>query len=504
MGTSLYEQFQREQAGADEPASLYEQYRAEQAKPATKAPLNLPKFGADATSALPHNRPDASGDFEVIGRAAAGNLANIAQGLPGMRAVQAGARAAVRGQPYREALSDIDAATNAIPAPLRIAERMAGAAPLAALLPASTVAQAAKSGAALGAADQALDANPDLSLGERAAHTATGAAIGGATGAALAGGVKALDKGREMVGLAKRVKNATPLDEAAVADAKATRAADIANYGKAASEAEAAGGTSPGLREELDHPTTKPFVDMVRASERGTGADDAKLAREAYKLMSRQRRGLQQRMATNGYDAKMDLEADDLAAGMRRLKDAVARPSRTPVKLDVAPELVDGEQVVRIDTPKTSGGEEVSAVMPSFPPAVAEHARMKGNRAAFETAAERTNKIMRGARVPAKKLGTESPAAWMEQILGMSPEEADAALRGTLGEAKGQAGYRLPRDASIVGAIKELGGPAQRLNRIAPFVRALDQQAGSAPFQPMNLQQYLRYLATLNGPIANP
>ena len=96
MGTSLYEQFQKEQGEPKKPASLYDQFKAEQ-------PSLPPSVRPDVTSALARNRKNPSGDLQAalrnpgkqarfIGEGAAANVLNAAQGLlPGMEAFEAGA-----------------------------------------------------------------------------------------------------------------------------------------------------------------------------------------------------------------------------------------------------------------------------------------------------------------------------------------------------------------------------------------------------------------------------
>lgn len=108
--------------------------------------------------------------------------ANLAEGIPGMERVQAGARAVVRGQPYSEALGDIRGQTDKLPAALKVGERIAGALPLARFLPGSAI----KAGSLIGGLDAALSADQEGS-GERALKTAAGAGIGAAGGAVLKG-----------------------------------------------------------------------------------------------------------------------------------------------------------------------------------------------------------------------------------------------------------------------------------------------------------------------------
>lgn len=111
-------------------------------------------------------------------------LASMAQGIPGMEAVQAGARSLIRRQPYGESLKDIRGAVETLPTGLAAGERLAGSLPLMTMLPGSP----AVSGAILGGADQALAAD-DESLTARAMKTAGGAAVGGILGKVLDVGI---------------------------------------------------------------------------------------------------------------------------------------------------------------------------------------------------------------------------------------------------------------------------------------------------------------------------
>ena len=145
-------------------------------------PVNIPSAKADVTSALPRNREDVSGDFEATVPAVLGNIANLTQGIPGVEALQAGARSVVRRQPYAQALSDIRGQTENIPTPIKMAERVVGTIPLLPLLPANPIA----GGAILGGVDQALSATPRPLL-NRGLRTLGGAAVGGAAGAVMQG-----------------------------------------------------------------------------------------------------------------------------------------------------------------------------------------------------------------------------------------------------------------------------------------------------------------------------
>lgn len=115
-------------------------------------------------------------------------LANVSRDIPGAEAAQAGVRAVVRGQPYREALADIRQATDALPTVARVAPRVAGAALAGAVMPGGT---ALRQGAAFGALSGLTEASPDIGVGSRVGRALGQAAVGGAAakGAQVAGTV---------------------------------------------------------------------------------------------------------------------------------------------------------------------------------------------------------------------------------------------------------------------------------------------------------------------------
>ena len=118
-------------------------------------------------------------DPDVIGP----ELTNVSQGIPGMRAVEAGIASKVYGVPYATALKASDAVVGSLPPSHQVIGKMAGAALLAPVLPSNVIG----AGAVLGGADQALSADPDKTLGQRITSTALGAGGGAAMGGVLKG-----------------------------------------------------------------------------------------------------------------------------------------------------------------------------------------------------------------------------------------------------------------------------------------------------------------------------
>ncbi len=151
-------------------------------------------------------------------------LTALSGAIPGATALQAAVRAGLRGQSYRDALRDIQGAQANLAPGEKTALNIAGASPLAALIPGSPM----WGGAALGGAGGAFNAEP-VGLGQRLWDTAKGAAIGGATGKAL-----------DLASTAGRALFAKSLGKNALERQGAMRAADATNYGRAGAEGDAA------------------------------------------------------------------------------------------------------------------------------------------------------------------------------------------------------------------------------------------------------------------------
>lgn len=165
--------------------------------------------GANAREAANVAEADAAepGYLERLGT----HVLNAAQGIPGVEAVEAaagslGSQLTGHPQNYRTALQTLRERTGQIGTGTNLAEKAMGSVATLPFLPASP----AKAGAALGAADAMLDADPDAGLGTRAA------------GAAFRGGIGAgFGKLSEGVIAALRGKFATPTDLNLLARGKA-------------------------------------------------------------------------------------------------------------------------------------------------------------------------------------------------------------------------------------------------------------------------------------------
>jgi hypothetical protein len=353
---------------------------------------------------------------------ALGGIASLARDIPGVEALQAGARSVVRRQPYSEALSDIRGAEDAAPSAVRNYNRIAGSLPAIMATPGGAVLQGARFGAVKGL----LGAEP-ATLEERTHDAAREGAIGAVAGKA----------GQFLVNTARTGISRTLGKIAERRDAQIA-ARDAANYGKAASEG--VGVSNPAVTAALDAPDVKPFADAIRGSSIFKGADDATVLREAYKLMGEKQGTLATRAANSpDFKAGTSLEKAEIGKAKRELLDAADK------------------------------------IMPSFRPAVQGHAELAGERKAFQAAADATGRLINGTTVAGKNLAKRSPEAFMKSILQMTPAEAKAATEGVLGQLKAKTGIISGNPATGFGLVPSVS----RINRIAPWLEALDKQAGN-------------------------
>lgn len=444
----------------------------------------------------------------------------------------------------------------------------------------------ATTGAATGAAYNPQDPGAGAIAGA-GVNTAIGGAASGATGTA--------NKVRQVRRIAQNVRNAAPVDEVAVEQGKIDKAQNTENYGVAAAEAAARGGTSPAVQQALDHPVVAPYVEKARA--RNANASDAEVLADARKRIARDVRGYQKTLK-RAYDPDIRDRVDDLGEAARALDAAMGAASEKPaITLDIAPETFEvaprvtqverpamsgpipegtaglargngqvavdatgrssmvaprdvqgpagpafhlrgqSEKVtpgVSIETPgmrvQTAPAEPVAPLAPSWGNAVSSRARMGTNEEAFTRAAQMTDKIARGTRTAPNKLKTESPAAWLDDIVngsngsGLPPEAAERSLDALYGRAKENLPKTKPLPLALLGAAggsvlpiahggvlgaaagmatSAIGTAAERgaiYNRLAPYVNALERQAGRPGFLPWDIENALQYLAPVTPP----
>lgn len=347
----------------------------------------------------------------------------------------------------------------------------------------------AKQAAIYGAAEGAAQANPDAGIGTRAKDTAIGAVTGAVTG-------KAADAATNLA----RSAITPTLGNQALSRKAAMSAADRLNYGAAESEAAAGGGSSPAVRDALNHPQVKPLADDIRASfsMQGKPTDDASVLMQVHRELSQNERALIDR-AANAPTARplTAREQGDVHAVKQMLRRAAASPStKPPLTLDVAPDgpafqLRGTSDVVKpgvtVSTPgmriQTAPAENVPPLMPSFPRAVAEHARMQGETSAFENGADATQRLLGQTSVAGKKLTKKSAEAFGADVSKMTPGEAEAALNGVLGRTKEfTTGTKNP--------LKMVNPWSWTSGKVTPFVQQLEQQMGGAPI-PIDILRYI-------------
>lgn len=472
---------------------------------------------------------------------ALGGVASLARDIPGAEVLQSGARALVRGQSYSDARNDIRGAEDSAPKGARVANRLIGGTVAAAAMPgriAGKLITPSAQGAIYGAASGALQSDPNAGVGDRLKDAGINAAVGGVTG-------KLADAGTNLVrsAITKTVGRQDALRKIAMSGA------DRTNYGAAESEAAAGGGSSPAVRQALDHPQVKPLADDVRESfqMQGKPTDDASVLMQVHRELSQNERALIDRQAGAATSRPMTTrEQGDVHAIKQMLRQASAATStKPPLTLDVAPEVTEvqpritpgrdaqsgpptGRPLsetttapddptlrqalrdfprsslppkmqgpggptfqlrgqpdvvrpgVRIETPgmrvQTAPAEQVPPLMPSFPRAVSEHARMSGENTAFQSGADATRRLQEGAKIAGKNFGKKTPEAFEGFVAKMSPAEAEAALNGVLGMTKEYTGSSF-NPAKAFGLGPSLG----KASKITPFIQSLEEQMGGAP-----------------------
>lgn len=194
------------------------------------------------------------------------------------------------------------------------------------------------------------------------------------------------------------------------------------------------------LRSALTSTDIKPFVDIVRESRSLKGADDAKVLREAYRLMSDRQGVLRNRVvSTDDFKAGTNLENIDIGAAKRALVDA-------------------------------SGD-----VMPSFRGAVDTHASNARQIQSLREGADATKRLVKGAQPAGKNLESKTPEGFLASLPQKNGPELDAALEGVLGSVKQNIGPSASLRQGF-GLIPSLKAPAQA----SRFVRSIDALKGGA------------------------
>jgi hypothetical protein len=416
------------ETGQNDEAAKYEEYltatgQMPKAKPAQPAAKRAPLPGQHGNEII-----DASPETSYA-QEALGGVAALSKDIPGAEALQAGARSLFRGMPYKNALSDIRGAEDAAPKWVRRGNRVIGGTVAAAVAPGNVLSQ----GALYGVTGGLLQADPST-VEERLHEGAKQGVIGAAAG-----------KVGQMIGTGLRTVAASTLGKIALARKAAMSAADNAAYGKAAQEGAlaAADPTPQAVNDVMADADIAPYIAAIKGSRIFKGADDATVLREAYKLMSEKQGLLANRAASSpDFKAGTSLEKAEITSAKHSLLDAA------------------------------------DEIMPSFRPAVQGHAEHAGQMEAFRAGADAAVAITKGSSGAGKRIEKTSAEAFMKSILEMSPAQAKAAKEGLLGRLKEKTGLL---GATTVNPLTMFGMPnsARNLQRIAPFLEALDKQAGA-------------------------
>jgi hypothetical protein len=164
--------------------AIIEQDPLEELKKLRKA---APTDTTDPLDALRASKAAASEGEPGVGSKVLGVIASTVRDIPGVEAAQAGVRSLIRGQSYRDALSDIHGAEDAAPKLATVPARIAGGTLAALALPGG----AARQGATFGALSGALQSDPNAGVKERVGSSLVDAALGGTLGA-VGSGVNAI------------------------------------------------------------------------------------------------------------------------------------------------------------------------------------------------------------------------------------------------------------------------------------------------------------------------
>lgn len=332
----------------------------------------------------------------AFAQSAAATGANLAQGIPGMEAAQAYIMSKTERVPYRDALGTLRGETNKIPTALKYGERIAGALPLASILPGSAVA----SGAIVGGADQALSADPDMSLTERGFRTVAGAAggavLGKVTDAATTGLKAAFTRNPASTLLARQAERAASARKL---------------YGAALQEGRN-NGTSTEVQAFVKEPMIADIVDGLRQTDEfaNTAADAPEMLDAIYKTLSDQAG-----KAKRGLDALTPAAANQ---GRFRLSD------------------IRGKQQRLLGTMEAPTSSSVSGSMPSYPKAVQDFAQRTREIEAIQKGYDALRGSLSDNLPTAKNLTRKTPEAFAEWAAKATPEEVQAAREGVLGATK--------------------------------------------------------------------
>lgn len=401
----------------------------------------------------------------AYGRSLLATAANAAQAIPGMEAAQAGVRSVVRGQSYRDALGDIRGETSKLGTPLRIAGQLPGAIATTALMPGASPAAA---GAMYGGASQALSADPDQSLGERAGRTLAGTAVGAFIPKAVQG---LATTGRVASTAARSIGAATPAT-LLERQQQALHNETSPMYAKALREGQGAV-VPPRVRAFLDRPDIREITAELQKLEKYKGvADDSPemlqaIDRELSEDLVKLRTGVDLTRGGKPIRTSVREEMDQVGALKAQLSDAIAKPS---------PPMGPQPKGMRVTIPP---------MMPSQRAANTAFAHGKGLQDATRRGADAVAAAERG-RSAGNTLDKSTPEAFEHWLkTKATPGEVDAFINSVLGETgtKVRSGL-VPRsvfDLTVLPYVHRVGKAAVAGDRMLRAAQTAQRASGPAP-----------------------
>jgi hypothetical protein len=327
------------------------------------------------------------------------HVLNAAQGIPGVHAVEAGAGSLgsqMTDHPmnYRQSYNALNDATGQIGGKTAAAERIMGSVAALPFLPAS----APLAGAALGASEGALDANPDMGIGGRAYAAGWKGAVGAGVG-----------KVAEMapVGFAAlRSKSGAAM--LAARDA-ARSAAATPLYNKAMQEG--AGRTvTPAVAQALKSPDLAEIVSELQQTRAlaGKAPESPEMMDAVYKVLS------------------------DRAALLKRGQDAV-----TPTRPNIGRFRLQDTHAAQGDLMDAmAGGTTMPGPMPSYRPAVQTFAQHSGEMNALQRGNDALLDQLSHRMPRGKMLDRTTPEAQQDWAAGATEGQRAAAGEGMLGAVR--------------------------------------------------------------------
>lgn len=370
----------------------------------------------------------AAADDQGYGTRLATHVLNAAQGIPGVAAVEAGAgalssRLTNHPMTYDQSLATLQGQTGQIGGKTSMAEKAMGGLAAVPFLPANPV----TGGAMLGAADQALDAEPN-SLPARVARTATGALGGAAAG-----------KAAELIPTIAR----TLMSKGAASNVFAREAARAESAGPLFKQAltDGVGKTNtPAIQHAISQPDIAEIISGLRETRQfaGMAPEDPRVLDAAYKVLSDQSGQIKR-----GLDAVTPTRPN-----IGRFREQDIRAAKN--------DLLDG----------MSGGTTMPGPMAAYRPAVQSWADQsagiqgvqRGNDALLDAV---NNRLVRGKQLT--RTTPEAAADWGENASAPMQQAAGEGVLGAVRDAFSGFSPKRGLRAAMKGpsVLRELGAPQQ-------------------------------------------